>query len=354
VSAEVTPEPTAFERLVDDPEAFGFDAALRLLLHRAVAVAPADADLAEAARFATRPGLGYARSDILAVELAAEGPPKVTLGLLGMTGVAGVMPRRYSEDAARENGTALHEFTDMLAHRMLADLGHAGMKYRLDRAVETARITGDPHDAPHVRALLAMAGFGEPGAVERLPFGTDALLHYAGLFAMRPRSAERLAALATDFLGLPVEVVEFKGAWLPIEPEQRSRLPVGREARIFCCLGRDAAVGTRAWDPQARVVLRIGPLDLTGFEALLPNRPALVAFVGLVRAYLGYEVGFGVNLVLAAEEVPKLELAAKRKPGALLGWNTWLGRGKGYVARGDAEDARFAAEMVEIGIETRR
>jgi type VI secretion system protein ImpH len=108
-------------------------------------------------------------------------------------------------------------------------------------------------------------------------------------------------------------------------------------------LGQDAAVGTRAWDPQARVVLRIGPLDRAGFEALLPDKALLKAFVGLVRAYLGFEVGFGVNLVLAANEVPEARLDG----GGMLGWNTWLGRGKGYVARGDADDARFAAEVVE-------
>jgi predicted component of type VI protein secretion system len=61
---------------------------------------------------------------------------------------------------------------------------------------------------------------------------------------------------------------------------------------------------------------------------------------------LGFEVGFAVNLVLAAAEVPAVRLAAAARPGALLGWNTWLGRGSGYVARGDADEAVFAGEVV--------
>jgi type VI secretion system protein ImpH len=336
------PEPPALQRLAADPSAFSFDAALRLLLHRAGVTDPA-----EAARFASRNGLAFAPADVLAVDLATNGPPKVTLGLLGLLGTAGVLPRRYSEHAASDDGAALHALLDLLAHRMLAGLGSAGLKYRLDRALETARLAGDGHRAAHAEVLLAVTGFAEPGIAARLPFSTDALLHYAGLFVLRPRSAERLAALASDWLGRRVEVIEFTGAWLPIEPDQRSRLPVGRDTGVFSRLGHDAAVGTRAWDPQARVVLRIGPLDRAAFEALLPNRPALVEFVALVRAYLGFEVGFAVNLVLAAAEVPAARLDAKARPGALLGWNTWLGRAGGYVARGDADEARFAAETVE-------
>jgi type VI secretion system protein ImpH len=330
-------EPTAVQRLTVDPASFAFDAALRLLMQRAGV-----ADPAEAARFESAPGLAFAPSDVVAVDVVAD-PPSVTLGLLGLIGSAGVMPRRYTEQAASNDGDALHALADLLAHRMLAGLGSAGFKYRLERAVETARLAGDEQRAGHAEVLLAVAGFAEAGIAERLPFGGDALLHYAGLFVLRPRSAERLAALASDWLGRAVEVVEFVGAWLPIERDQRSRLGVGRDRGAFCVLGQDAAVGVRAWDPQARVMLRIGPLDRPGFEALLPDKAALVAFVGLVRAYLGFEVGFGVNLVLAADEVPAVRLDGR----GMLGWNTWLGRGKGYVARGDADDARFAAEVVE-------
>jgi len=330
-------EPTAVQRLTRQPGSFEFDAALRLLMQRAGV-----ADPAEAARFTSRAGLAFAPSDVLAVDATKE-PPVVGLGLLGLIGAAGVLPRRYSEHAASDDGDALHALVDLLAHRMLAGLGRAGMKYRLERAVESARLAGDGKRAGHAEVLLAVAGFAEAGIAARLPFGGDALLHYAGLFVLRPRSAERLAALASDWLGRPVAVEEFVGAWLPIERDQRTRLGIGREAGAFCVLGQDAAVGTRAWDPQARVVLRIGPLDRAGFEALLPDKALLKAFVGLVRAYLGFEVGFGVNLVLAANEVPEARLDG----GGMLGWNTWLGRGKGYVARGDADDARFAAEVVE-------
>jgi type VI secretion system protein ImpH len=332
---------TVLEHLQRNPAAFSFDAALRVLMRHA-----GTADPAEAARFVSRPGLAFAAADVESVDPTAK-PPVVTVGLLGLAGSAGVLPRRYTEHAAEADGKALHAMLDMLAQRMLADLGRAGTKYRLDRALEAARLAGENARAAHVEALLAFAGFAGDTVTGRLPFGTDSLLHYAGLFALRPRSAERLAALTADWLGRPVEVVEFVGAWLPIEPDQRTRLGVGRDPGAFTVLGGDAAPGIRAWDQQARVMLRVGPLDRPGFEALLPDGVALKALIGLIRAYLGFEVGFAVNLVLAAAEIPRLRLAARQLPGARLGWNTWLDRGTGFVAHGDADDARFAAEMVE-------
>jgi type VI secretion system protein ImpH len=341
----MTADPAPLQQLAADPAAFDFDAAVRLLLHRA-----GTADPAAAARFTSRAGLAFAPADVLGVELPPDdGPAPVAVGLLGLLGSAGVLPRRYTEDAASDDGAALHALFDLLAHRMLAALARAGGKYRLDRGTEAARLANPaaPPRTPHAQALLGVAGFGEPGVTARLPFGEQTLLHYAGTFALRPRSADRLAALASDWLGRPVTVIEFQGTWLPIEPDQRSRLPTGRDSGRFAGLGRDAALGTRAWDPQARIVLRIGPLDRAAFEALLPDAPALTAFVALIRAYLGFEVGFAVNLVLAAAEVPATQLAPHVRPGPRLGWNTWLGRAGGYVRRGDAADARFAAETVE-------
>ena len=93
-------------------------------------------------------------------------------------------------------------------------------------------------------------------------------------------------------------------------------------------------------------MLRIGPLDRPGFEALLPDRDALRRLVSLVRAYLGYETGFAINLVLSAPAVPPLRLLASADPPPRLGWNTWL-PAPGLGRRYDASDALFEADIVE-------
>jgi type VI secretion system protein ImpH len=193
--------------------------------------------------------------------------------------------------------------------------------------------------------LLALTGYGTAGLTPRLLTGADPILHYAGLFAMRPRSAERLGVLLSDWLGMRVEVIEFAGAWLNMPPDQRTR--VGANGQ-FNRLAHDAAIGTRAWDPQARIILRIGPLDLAGFQRVLPDRIALHRMVALTRAYLGYELGFAINPVLAGREIPPLRLDSTSDPPPRLGWNTWvIAPRPGVAQRDDAADAIFEAEVIE-------
>ena len=343
-----TPETQApvLDQLVAEPTRFALDAAMRLLLMLA-----RTGDAARAAAFVTRAGLAYPPGDVLRVDLATV-PARVEAGVLGLTGVSGVLPWFYAEhvmQGRRDRSPALHAFLDMLGQRMMAGLAQAGTKYRLDRAVETARIGGHPGQSTHEEALLALAGFAGDGLVDRLAFGRATLLHYAGVFALRPRSASRLVGLVSDWLGLPVRVVEFTGGWLPVALDQRSRMPSAPGLGKFNALGVDTAIGAWAWDPQGRITLVVGPLDRATFESLLPNRPVLQQLVALVRAYLGFEVGFAVNLVLKGDQVPTAQVGpgGGLGGGAMLGWNSWAARDPGPIPRPDATEARFDAETVE-------
>jgi type VI secretion system protein ImpH len=174
------------------------------------------------------------------------------------------------------------------------------------------------------------------------------LRHYAGYFSARPRSADRLASMISDYLGRAVEVREFAGAWLSIAPDQQSRLPRGRIPGAFNGLSRDAAIGTRAWDQQARFIVRVGPLNRAEFEALLPDRQRLAQAVSLIRAYVGWESDFAINLVLSVPEIPELRMAGPNIDAPRLGWTSWLPSATGALtARAVADEAIFAATLVE-------
>jgi type VI secretion system protein ImpH len=337
-------------RFLAEPRRFRFDAAIRVLMHAA-----RQADPADAARFRSSPGLAPPPADIIAVQPGRDLPggrlPEVTVAVMALAGASGVLPRFYTEMLGltlRDRSQSLHRFLDMLSHRMVALFARAGIKYRPHRAADTATLTQPPATDALAGSLLAFTGYGTPHMIERLAAGSDPLLHYAGLFAMRPRSAERLAALVSDWLGRSVAIEQFAGAWLLVPPDQRSRMPAGRRPGQFNRLGVDAAIGVRAWDIQARIVLRVGPLDRAAFEALLPDRPALRRLVSLIRAFVGFETAFAINPVLAAAAVPELRLDAAADPPPRLGWNSWLPVSPGRPRR-DAGEAIFEAEVVEAG-----
>ena len=80
-------------------------------------------------RFRTPAGLVYPPADVLEVRPQADAPPEVTVGLMGLTGPSGVLPRYYSEivtQTLRGRSAALHDFLDLLAHRFVAFFARGG------------------------------------------------------------------------------------------------------------------------------------------------------------------------------------------------------------------------------------
>jgi type VI secretion system protein ImpH len=340
---------SAYGRLFAEPKGFRFDAAMRVLTR-----ATKKTDVAELVRFRSVPGLAYPPADILAIDPRADSrPPEVITAVMGLIGAGGVLPRPYTEvltQTLRNRSAALHDFLDLLSHRFVAFFARAGIKYRIHRSAETAAAMSPPQTDPVAETLLALTGYATPHLVSRLAAGANPLLHYSGLFAGWPRSAEKLAALVSDWFGRKVEVVQFAGAWLFLPPDQRTALAAGLQTGNWNRLGVDAAIGVRAWDLQSRIVLRIGPLDRASFEALLPDRMALQRLVSLVRAFLGFEIGFAINPVLAGPEVPPLRLDRQADPPSRLGWNSWIPAPEGLpmgIRRADAADAVFEAEIIE-------
>ena len=336
------------ERLKSVPQTFRFDAAVRLLL----AVSKRSSGNDNKIAFVSTPVLSQPIAEITQAELPEGGKPaRLTTPMIGLIGPSGVMPRWYTElvaQAARAKSRGIVDFFDLLAQRFIAAFAQAGAKYRLHRSSETYSPEQGPGE-PIGDAVLAFTGFGTAHMAERLPAGPDALRHYAGFFATRPRSADRLASMISDYLGRSAEVIEFAGAWLTVPPDQQSRLPRGRVPGAFHELGLNLAIGTRAWDQQARFTVRVGPLNRTEFEALLPDRKRLGELVSLIRAYVGWEADFAINLVLAGTEIPALRMAGSGIADApRLGWTSWLPSPTGAL-RGQvyADNAIFSATLVE-------
>ncbi len=332
------------ERLAASPHLFRFDAAVRLLRLAAKGRRKDDA-----ISFAAPPSLAQPAAEVLEAQAPQQGRrAKLVTTLIGLTGPSAEMPRWYTEllaQAHRNKSRAVLDFFDLLAQRLVAAFALAGTKYRLPRSAEQAAQAGV--EEPVGAGILALTGYGTAHLENRLAVEADALRYYAGFFSAHTRSASRLTNMVADYLGRPVEIQEFAGAWLPIAPDQQSRLPRGRNPGAFCELSRNIAIGTRAWDQQARFIVRIGPLSRAGFEALLPDKPRLPALVSLIRAYVGWEADFAINLVLDAREISPLSLGGGA--GApRLGWTSWVPSSTATIkGRAMVDEAMFTAETVE-------
>jgi type VI secretion system protein ImpH len=324
-------------RLRHEPHRFDFFQAVRLLerLGRGEPDAPRQAVGAdgppeqECVRFRALPSLTFPAAPVAQVRQPADAAPEMAVTFLGLTGPAGALPSHYTAQLMRRlrlKDTALRDWLDQFNHRLVSLFYRAWEKYRLPFSYERSRLDGPGREPDGVtQALHCLVGRGTAGLRGRQEVPDEALVYYGGHFAHHPRSTAALEGMLAEYFALPVRVLDFVGQWLPLERDDRTRLPGPRPPRgLNCRLGDGAVAGTRVWDVQGKFRLRIGPLTYRQFRRFFPvggNR--LRAFCQMVRSYVGPEFAFDLKLVLRPAEVPRLRLGGPRDDGAYLGWNTW-------------------------------
>jgi type VI secretion system protein ImpH len=204
-------------------------------------------------------------------------------------------------------------FADLLLHRFGLLFYRAWARSRpvvgLDRG----------QDAPIVRQVGALVGLAEPAQRGRDAVGDFAKLHFAGRLARSARDADGLQSWITLRFKVPAQVVQFSGHWMPLDPEERTRLV--RHDGVG--LGRGAMLGRQVWDVQHKFRIEIGPLDWPAFQGFLPAGAQLQALQAMVRQYVGHEFAWDVRLRLKPAQVPTWPLG--RQPGVgRLGRSAWL------------------------------
>lgn len=286
----------------------------------------------EPARLGQPPELAFPPAEVQAVEPGRDGrPPRLLTRALGLFGPSGPLPlavtARARARARQEGDRTLADFADLFHHRMLA------LYYRAWAEARPA-VEADRGAASRVTLrLAALLGLGDPALRERLPVPDRFLLFVAGLLLPGTRPPEALERALALWLGLPAAVEELRLARLELPERLRARLGTSR-------LGRDGFLGRTVADRASRFRVRLGPMGLEDYEALLPGGGLLAGVVGLVLLLQGRELDFDLLLVLARAEVPAARLDGR----ARLGWTAWLATDR---------RARDASDLVLDGLDQR-
>ncbi|HEV2146626.1 MAG TPA: type VI secretion system baseplate subunit TssG [Longimicrobiaceae bacterium] len=272
----------------------------------------------EVVRFRSATGLGFPSSDVVRVGSSddGDGPWAMTVSFLGLAGGLSPLPRSVTElllKRAARGDTALRDFLDIFNHRLVS------LMYRVRKKHRLALATVSPERTELAGHLYALMGLGTPELRGRLGVEDRSLLEYAGLFAQRPRSMVGLEQLLTDYFGVPVKGEQFRGRWLELEEDQRTR--IGRLGENNA-LGEGAVLGSRVWDQQGSFELCVGPLTLEQLRDFLPTGTAFRPLNELTRFYVGTELDFTIRLVLQTPEVPWSRLGAAGT--TRLGQTSWL------------------------------
>jgi len=331
-------DPPLEQTLFEEPYRFDFFQAVRILELLQPERAPVGLDGPpgrEVVRFHAHQSLTFPASSIHSLDRRDDHdePPAMTVAFMGLTGPMGVLPLVYSNlmiERLRAGDHTMAAFLDLINHRLISLFYRAWEKYHPFVAFE--RGAGDALSED----LFDLIGLGTAALRNRQRFPDRALLFYTGIFAQRRRPAIALESLLLDAFALPVRVEQFVGQWLTLEPGDRSIM--GSEGRNNE-LGASFVLGSRVWDEQGKIRLRIGPLTFERFCALLPDGPALGPVAHMARLFVDGEFDVDVQLVLKASEVPESRLSSEPGQGARLSRFAWL---KSRDFARDVDDAVFA------------
>lgn len=350
------------ERLVEEPGRFDFFQAVRILERMSLVqsrrahgpnrsrvgedAAPGD----EAVRFHSVPSHAFPAANVFAVrgtsgrrvENAQGPPPDVSVTFFGLVGAMGTLPQHYTRLIVardREKDTSLRDFLDVFQHRLISLFYRAWEKSRITESYARRLIDPHGHDEDLLTtALYSIVGMASPVVRGSTRLDQEVFLRFGGMFADRRRNAVSLEHLLIDVLSMPVEIRQFQGEWLALPAEDQSSLMGGAQ------LGESAILGTRVWNLQSKFRLRIGPLRYVTARRLLPTGDRIGPLCELVRAYVGGEFRFDVQLVIFRDEVPACRLGGS-DDGSRLGWNTWL---QSRPPEQDADDAVFEGDHPAI------
>ena len=227
------------------------------------------------------------------------------------------MPLHYTELALNRSESrhdpTLVSFSNLFHHRWLTQF------YRAWRSAQSA---GGGLDKPeHDRFAFYVASLSGQDLRES---SNSALPDHVRLAASahlvrESRNPDGLAATLAHYFSVPFEVNEFVLHWIAVADDEVTRLGA---AALSSVIGNGALIGREVPDMQYKFRLVIGPLALADYLRFLPGGNNLPVLVELVRAFIGFEYCWEIELQLKPYAAPPAVIGGPQQ----LGWTAWAGR----------------------------
>lgn len=269
-------------------------------------------------RLGQQASLTFAPREIAEVS-QRNGRPVIKLLGLGMLGPNGPLPIHMTEtvrertEAKRDSTIA--NFLDVFHHRSLTHL------YRAWSQAQAAAGLDRPDDETFSPYIARIAG-DDPDEVAQTPLPRHARWASSAHRVRQARNPDGLVATLSHYFGIGVVLHEFQMHWIAIEPNDTCCIGTPRTSSM---LGQGALAGEVVPDRQHKFRLVLGPLSLNEYLRFTPQGTPegrdLPALVEWVRAFVGYEFMWEVELVLRRTEAPPSRLGGDER----LGWSSWMG-----------------------------
>jgi type VI secretion system protein ImpH len=258
------------------------------------------------------PHLDFPASNLSKFSKTADGRLHILVKFLGLLGPMGALPLATTEEAYHwllSRDEAFPRFLDIINHRFLQ------LFYRAWADARPAAQHDCPSEDRFVCYIGSVMGIGSPPFRDVDCVPDSAKLGYSGLLGAKAKSASRLRGLIRGLFAIDVDVDQFVGSRLELDPDDHSRL-----GATLCGLGVDTMLGGTFYSVQDKIRLRLYAPEMAQYVRYLPDGDRCEALVDLVFLYLGEEFDWDVQLAIPAPKAQPIRLGACGE----LGWTTWL------------------------------
>jgi type VI secretion system protein ImpH len=243
-------------------------------------------------------------------------PARMRVNFMSLTGALGPLPQAYTElvlNRIRNKDNTLRDFLDIFNHRLIS------LAYRVRKKFRPGFEFSSPDKSLFSQYLFHLMGMGTPGLKNRMQIKDRALLFYAGLLAMQPRSMIGLIVILEDYFGAKVKGESFCGQWLQLEEDQWTRIGKSGQNQI---LGDSAILGRKVWDQQSKFKIMFESLNFKQYSSFLPIGDGFVSLRELICFYTRNELDFDITIELGSSEVPAGRIGTQL--GCRLGWTSFI------------------------------
>ncbi|MEC5403979.1 type VI secretion system baseplate subunit TssG [Paraburkholderia sp. MPAMCS5] len=266
-------------------------------------------------RVGQKPSLIFAPSEVADATIT-NGRLRIRLHSLGVLGPNGPLPIHVTEIAREREehrgDPTLCNFLDVFHHRSLTIL------YRAWASAQSAASLDRPEQDRFSFYVGCLSGVSPvPARTVSLPL--HARLAATPLLVQETRNLEGLCGWINHHFDVPVQMKEWAFHWTALPPDLQCRF--GTERRLGT-LGAGAMLGEQVPGRTQQFCLVLGPLDLETYHRFTPRGKDLLQLVALVRAYVGLEFEWLLELQIRPEEMTPAKLGDEQR----LGWSGWMGR----------------------------
>ncbi len=211
-------------------------------------------------------------TDVSVIEGLKDGIAEIYVNVSGISGIDGILPDCYTEEYITHNSEhkkAVVDFLDIFNERILM----LRYRYLKRQNVETLSVPIEKSLIGNI--IYSLSGFGFDEDHERVVpniIPEQFKISVQNLLWRYTRSASGLKAILESFFKVPVEIRQFEGGFVQVNPGEQTS--IGKRGN-YNKLGQNSFLGDTVWDATQGITILIGALDFKQYAKFLPKQSHL-------------------------------------------------------------------------------